>query len=45
MIAPARQAGVTAAQIREVVYQATAYLGIGRGTAFCGSSRPGTGPV
>ena len=34
MIAPARQAGVTAAQIREVVYQATAYLGIGRVLPF-----------
>ena len=34
MIAPARQAGVTAAQIREVVYQAAAYLGIGRVLPF-----------
>ncbi len=34
MIVPARQAGVTAAQIREVVYQAAAYLGIGRVLPF-----------
>ena len=34
MVAPAREAGVSAVQIKELLYQGTAYLGIGRVLPF-----------